>query len=156
MKKNTIFSIAFFAIIISLWACNETQDSQPISDPGPCHEQLPGYPTDLPFAYKKACAVVAINTYQHTIGAILDSLPNVDSNKMIYGAEVKIHELRAILMHHDANTSYDNLFVMLGISDGQGHVIFALQDTSNNDASSVQTQYFNFTLPCPSSCPREN
>ena len=160
MKTNTLLILSFFVFIISLWACNETQDSQSSShsnsEPGPCHKQIFNS-QELPYAYKDSCAVAAINAYQNTIDTILDSLPDKDSSDLIYGARVDIDELRSVLVHHFANkTGFDSLYVMLGITEEkETHIIFALQNTSDNDASTVQTQYFNFTYPCPSSCPED-
>jgi len=178
MKKYTIFTASFFAILISLWSSNSNQTYQTntISEskssnllsktdtiPDDCYVRDP-ITYHLTHRITDLCAVDFISEYQNTVDSMTTISPDL-KDVLVYGAKVHLHELEAIIVNSEwRQNGYDSLYIMMGIVEGKTHMIFALQDTvpalkkktlsTSKYSPAMETAYFDFTFPCPTACPR--
>ncbi len=125
-----------------------------------------GFKIDSTEAYK---ALIEYKDYIDGVQVALvksDSLRyHDDKNKLNYGVGVKLMELRQVLwnskyhpLHGEGYIDKDSLFLMNAIRDDKGkevtEIIFALKCYDESTGAYDSTwKFFDFTRPCPTSCP---
>lgn len=176
MKSNIVFNLALIIMLAFFGACVNPANEKPTEDTPEDNPKPPAIEIKEPPAFchqdhivREGNYVLQIHTecaehYIEKYAAYVDSIvayfealpdnpfPDIKRN-LGYGAEVKnINELRNILIHENLK-SYDELYTMMGnMSNDSTEIIFVLKDSAPGVEEPFM--YFNFTYPCPTSCPR--
>jgi hypothetical protein len=172
MKRVTIkLTLIFCAISLLAYSCgeSETKSTEEVltylagnmdSSQGceiPFVEDSSG--NTLAYRMRDTCAMNAIRGYKDSIDLVKNLLQSQDSanytnvdETLIYGIGIDMREIKRII-NASRFSSNDSLYVMMGImpSGGTG-MIFALE-SQEQATSNKEWQYFDFTRPCPNSCP---
>jgi hypothetical protein len=160
MKTAIHYLFAICILLSCSLACNNydknaKQDSKSINQSEPTLCKI-----DTHFKIPADSATIFISKYDQ----YLDSLKKtgaIDSKPLIKGVRVKIDELYELVC---AVKGYDNsnqysLFIMNGIKPDGTDMVFMLQSDSNLASGTTGGTdpfpwYFDFTSPCPPSCPK--
>ncbi|MDG1331026.1 MAG: hypothetical protein P8P74_01765 [Crocinitomicaceae bacterium] len=158
MKTVTIYSISILFGIITLFSCQEAQEKE---------REFEEAPRDGSYVFQltEQTAKARINRYAEYVDELSDSLVDNESaafrnskSILAHGAEVELVELRRILRWSDSLESLgevNRIYTMTGIKgtkeSGHAEVIFCLE--SYKEEADTTLLFFNFTRPCPTSCP---
>lgn len=153
MKIRITDIAAICILLMSFLSCNDDKSS---TVGAKVDTETPGVGNKIVVDYniKNDSALTYISTYQDYVETVKDSLAGLtvssgNSEKLIYGVRVQINELKQVLENAE---QHDSLWVMMAIKPiGEADMIFTMRST--NSEGEETWKFFDFTQPCPTSCP---
>jgi hypothetical protein len=161
MKKTTMYALAFILSVGAFFSCDTVQEQENSDEKELDKQNLKTKATgENVYQYRRGNAFIISDTLaKASMKAYQDHIDETDRfDTLSYGAAVNLQELRNILLWADSlevtgNADSSELYVMGGYLPNfkRAGLIFCLDTYLGGELQN--NLYFDFTQPCPTSCP---